>query len=53
MLMLSCCFLLLCPSWCASISCESTPIASSDCMSRLPMAAGATVSRASTSTNSL
>lgn len=32
---------------------SSTPIASVACMSRLPRAAGATVSRASTSTNSL
>lgn len=42
----------LCPSCSASISCESTPIASFDCMPRLPMAAIETVSRASLSTNS-
>ena len=40
------------PSWCASISCESTPIASLLCMPRLPMAALETVSRARASTNS-
>ena len=42
----------LCPSCSASISCESTPIASFDCMPRLPIAAFETVPRASLSTNS-
>ena len=52
-LMLARAFLTLLPWPRKALSSDSTPIASFACMSRLPIAAGATVSRASTSTNSL